>query len=302
MSAGRPSARGVHLAQDKFSKLVEFVARLRGPDGCPWDRAQDYDTVKGLVLEEAYEVVDAVAARDFDGLPDELGDLLFQVVFYSRLAEEENRFTIDDVVERVHAKLVRRHPHVFGPTRAQTPGEALRSWNAAKAAERGSKIEARPGGEPEPGLKSLLDGIAPALPSTLEAHELGVRAAGAGFDWACVKDLLDKIEEEVGELRQELGCEPWPQASGGCVREPSPTGGRGPSLRIEEEVGDLMFAVANLARFLRFDPESALRRANHKFRRRFQELEREAGRRGQRLTELSAAELDNLWDAVKARE
>lgn len=227
------------------------------------------------MLEEAYEVVDAVSARDFDGLAEELGDLLFQVVFYSRLAEEEKRFNLDDVIERVRAKLVRRHPHVFGPTRARTPEEALKSWNAAKASERETKSE---GAERAP--KSLLDSIAPALPSTLEAHELGVRAAAAGFDWTRVEDLLDKIEEEIGELRQELGH----------------------SRRAEEEVGDLLFAVVNLARFLQFDAESALRRANQKFRRRFREIEEEAGRRGKSLAELSAAQLDELWNQAKARE
>lgn len=288
---GRPQGnanRGADLAEDKLSKLVELAARLRGPDGCPWDRAQDYDSVKGLMLEEAYEVVDAVAARDFDGLAEELGDLLFQVVFYSRLAEEEGRFALDDVIERLHDKLVRRHPHVFGPTRARTAEEALKSWNNAKAAERESKAEARPGSATERTARSVLDGIAPVLPSTLEAQELGVRAASAGFDWPRVEDLLDKIEEEVGELREELRR--------GQSRKAQQ------AQRVEEEVGDLMFAVTNLARFLRFDAESALRRANHKFRRRFQELEREAGRQGKRLTELSAVELDTLWNAAKARE
>lgn len=275
------------LAGENLSKLVELMAHLRGPDGCPWDRAQDYDSVKGLLLEEAYEVVDTVTARDFDALEDELGDLLFQVVFYSRLAEEDKRFTIDDVIEHVHAKLVRRHPHVFGETRARTPEEALQSWNAVKRAERDAKEQSNPA---HAARKSLLDGITSALPSTLEAYELGVRAAEAGFDWAKAEDLLDKIEEEVRELRQELR------------REPSPSRGASASHPIEEETGDLLFAAANLARFLHFDPESCLRRANQKFARRFRALEIAVEKRGKQLQDCSAEELDQLWNQVKAGE
>ena len=266
------------------------MAHLRGPEGCPWDRAQDYDSVKGLLLEEAYEIVDAVNSRDFSALEDELGDLLFQVVFYSRLAEEEKRFTIDDVIERAHAKLVRRHPHVFGESRARTPEEALKSWNAVKATERAAGERAH---SETSANKSLLEGIAPGLPSTLEAYELGVRAAEAGFDWAKVDDLLDKIEEEIRELRRELSREP-PGASG--ERTLAAAG------RIEEEVGDLLFAAANLARFLDSDPESCLRRANQKFKRRFQALEQEVAQRGEQVDECSPEELDRIWNGVKARE
>ena len=266
------------------------MAQLRGPEGCPWDRAQDYDSVKGLLLEEAYEVVDAVNARDFAALEDELGDLLFQVVVYSRLAEEEKRFTIDDVIEHVHAKLVRRHPHVFGETRARTPEEALKSWNAVKVTERaaGGQADSEIGA-----MKSLLDGVAPALPSTLEAYELGVRAAEAGFDWANVDDLLKKVEEEIRELRRQLSREPS-CASG--QRLPTASG------RIEDEVGDLLFAAANLARFLDSDPESCLRRANQKFKRRFQALEQEVAKRGKRAQDCRPEELDRIWNGVKARE
>jgi len=238
-------------------------------------------------------VIDAVAARDFGALEDELGDLLFQVVFYARLAEEHARFTIDDVIERLHAKLVRRHPHVFGETRARTPEEALKSWNAVKQAERESHAK------PDDSRKSLLHGIASALPSTLEAYELGIRAAEAGFDWAKVDDLLDEIEEEVQELRRELG-----RGQAGMGREPNQhrvdSGSR--SNRTEDEVGDLLFAVANLARFLRSDPESCLRRANQKFKRRFQALEVAVETQGQRVEDCSAAELDKLWNQVKAQE
>ncbi len=257
--------------------MIELTAHLRGPEGCPWDRVQDYDTLKGLLLEEAYEVVDAANARDFDGLEDELGDLLFLVVFYSRLAEEEGRFAIDDVVEHVHAKLIRRHPHVFGKVQAGNAGEALQSWMAVKEQERA--IEGKRARE------SVLDGILKSLPSTLVAHELGTRAAEVGFEWAKVGDLLEKIEEEVHELRQELDAQP-PSAPA----------------RVEEEVGDLFFAVANLSRFLHFDPESCLRRANKKFQRRFQAMEQEILKRGKQLKECSLDEMEAVWGEIKAAE
>ncbi len=277
------AANGGHpLPGENLKKLVELMAHLRGPDGCPWDRAQEYDSVKGLLLEEAYEVVDAVNSRDFDAIEDELGDLLFQVVFYSRLAEEEKRFTIDDVVERVHAKLIRRHPHVFGDVRARTPEEALKSWLAVKAAEGESKA-------PGPGpCKSILDGIPAVLPSTLEAYELGVRAAEVGFDWKKLEDLLDKIAEELGELRRELPGQSDRQS--------------GNKRRLQEEVGDLLFAAANLARMIGSDAESCLRGANQKFKRRFQSLESEARSKGRELKDCTAEELDSLWEAAKTRE
>lgn len=257
--------------------MIELTVRLRGPEGCQWDRAQDYDTLKSLLLEEAYEVIDSVNARDFAGLEDELGDLLFLVVFYSRLAEEEGRFNVDDVVEHVHAKLIRRHPHVFGETKAGNAGEALQSWMAVKQKERAAAGKRA--------QDSLLDGIPKSLPSTMVAHELGVRAASVGFEWAKVGDLLEKIEEEVHELRQELSAQP-----------PSP------AERVEEEVGDLLFAVANLSRFLRFDAETCLRRANQKFQRRFQAMEGEIRERGKNLKACSLDEMEVVWEEVKTRE
>lgn len=250
---------------------------LRSVEGCPWDRVQDYDTLKAMLLEEAYEVVDAVNARDFSGLEDELGDLLFLVVFYSRMAEEEGRFSVDDVVDHVHAKLIRRHPHVFGKVRAGNAGEALQSWMVVKEKERAAAGKRA--------SKSVLDGILPSLPSTMAAHELGTRAAAVGFEWAKVGDLLEKIEEEIHELRQELAAGP-----------PSP------AARVEEEVGDLLFAVANLSRFLKFDAETCLRRANQKFQRRFQAMEQELLDRGKNLKECSLDEMEAVWGEVKARE
>jgi MazG family protein len=278
--------------------LIELTAHLRSPHGCPWDRAQDYHTLKGLLLEEAYEVVDAANARDFDGLEDELGDLLFLITFYAQIAEEEGRFTIDDVVERVHAKLIRRHPHVFGEVRARNAGEALQSWLRVKEQERGV--------EGTSAKNSVLDGITPSLPSTLVAHELGTRAAEVGFEWAKVGDLLEKIEEEVHELRQELAVPPLNPPAGGSTSSlgspANPSVDKAPSARVEEEVGDLLFAVANLSRFLHFDAESCLRRANQKFQRRFQAMEQEILKRGKQLKECSLEEMEAVWAEVKAGE
>ena len=271
--------RGAFLAGENLSKLVELMAHLRGPEGCPWDREQNYDTLKGLMLEEAYEVVDAVSERDFGGLEDELGDLLFQVVFFARLAEEEGRFDIASVIERVHAKLLRRHPHVFGAVRARNAAEALKSWLSVKAQERAASPQQKDSG------KSVLDGIASTLPATLVAYELGVRAAEVGFEWKKAADVLDKVEEEIRELRQELNREAGVS-----------------SARLEEEVGDLLFSVANLARFLRSDPETCLRRANQKFVRRFQAMEREVAAQGKNLRKCSLEEMESVWNRLKAKE
>jgi len=272
------------------------MAHLRSAQGCPWDRAQNYDSLKGLLLEEAYEVVDAANARDFDGLEDELGDLLFLVVFYSRVAEEEGRFAIDDVVERVHAKLIRRHPHVFGNVQAGDASEALQSWLSVKEQER---VAAGKGAK-----SSIMEGILRSLPSTLVAHELGTRAAEVGFDWPKVGDLLEKIEEEIQELRQEFAKQsPHPSPGVNAGGQPAAeTSESGPPSRIEEEVGDLLFAVANLSRFLRFDPESCLRRANQKFQRRFQAMEEKLFERGKQLKECSLEEMEAAWEEIKAAE
>ena len=275
---------GETLAGEKLSKLVELMAHLRGPEGCPWDREQDYDTLKGLLIEEAYEVIDAVNERDFKGLEDELGDLLFQVVFYSRLAEEEGRFNIDGVIEAVHAKLIRRHPHVFGEVRARDAGEALKSWLNVKEQERAATAQQKNA------EKSILDGIAGSMPATLVAYELGLRAAEVGFDWKKAEDVLEKVEEEIREIRNEL-------------RAPVVIG-ETPALRsrLEEEVGDLLFSVANLARFVRSDPETCLRKANQKFMRRFQALEREVSAQGKNLRECSLEEMESLWNELKSKE
>lgn len=262
------------VAGETFPKLVELMAYLRGPNGCPWDKAQDYESIKGLMLEEAYEVLDALQQKDFEAVKEELGDLLFQVVFYSRLAQEDGKFDVDAVIEGVHAKLMRRHPHVFGETRASTPEEALESWTKAKESEKAKNSNAP--------RNSILAGIAAGLPSTLEAYELGLRASQAGFDWPRLDDLLDKVEEEFGELREEIA--------------------RQDRAKLEEELGDLLFALANLARQIRSDPESCLRAANQKFRRRFRALEEEVARRGKTVAGCTPEELDDLWERLKTRE
>jgi MazG family protein len=276
--------RGAVLAGEKLSKLVELMAHLRGPEGCPWDRAQDYDTLKGLMIEEAYEVIDAVNQRDFRGLEDELGDLLFQVVFYSCLAEEEGRFNIDGVIEAVYAKLIRRHPHVFGDVHARDAGEALKSWLKVKEQERAATAGKKNA------EKSILDGIARSMPATLVAYELGLRAAEVGFDWKTADDVLEKVEEEIREIRHELRV---PTEVDATLALPS---------RLEEEVGDLLFSVANLARFVRSDPETCLRKANQKFIRRFQALEREVAAQGKKLQECSLEEMESLWNELKSKE
>jgi len=316
------------LTREGLAKLIELVAHLRGPEGCAWDRAQNYDSMKGLLLEEAYEVVDAVNKRDFDGLEDELGDLFFQVVFYAQLADEERRFTLDDVIERLHAKLIRRHPHVFGETRARTPEEALASWLSVKDQEREAPSGASSGTLNQQ-RASVLDGIPETFPATLEAFELGVRAAEVGFDWVTVDDLLNKVTEEVAELRHELAqrigeltptCRSQPlsppEATAGKMPVPqvgdgSPPVGPGHSrplaaecsgpqgVRVQEEIGDLLFAASNLARYLGSDPESCLRRANQKFKSRFQVLEREVAKLGKRVRDCTPEELDRLWNAAK---
>lgn len=258
-----------------LDRLVALTALLRSAGGCPWDRAQDYDSLKALLLEEAYELVDAVNARDFDSIEDELGDLLFQVIFYSRLAAEEGRFKLADVLERLHAKLVRRHPHVFGDAKARTAEEALKSWNAVKEQERTEKKAA-----------SLLDGMAPAIPALLEAHEMGVRAAEAGFDWPRPEDVVDKVQEELNELRRELNGE---------LKSAD-------RRRLEEELGDLLFSISQLARHLGSDAESCLRSGNRKFKRRFQALEREIARRGRKLADCDLTEMEAVWSSVKREE
>lgn len=254
-----------------FARVVEIMHRLRAPGGCPWDQKQTFDSIRAHTLEEAYEVLEAISDRDWPALREELGDLLLQVVFYAEMAEEEGRFNIQEVLQGLAEKLVRRHPHVFAEAPAGLSAEeALGRWNAAKAAER----EAAGAGP-----ASLMAGIPRGLPALAEAVKRGQRAAGVGFDWPAVEGVLAKLEEELGELRAEMA-------------QADPAG-------LEEELGDLLFTVANLARHLGVEPESALKRANRKFRARFEAMEGLAA--GRELAQLTPTQWDELWERAKAQ-
>ncbi len=260
------------MGGEKFQKLVEIMARLRSPEGCPWDREQTFDTIRSYLLEETYEVIDAIDRRDWKELAGELGDLQLQVVFFSQMAAEQGLFTIEDVLERITEKLIRRHPHVFAGESAETAGEVLKRWNELKAEERG-----RDGGSP-----GLLEGVPYTLPALLEAYQLSSRAAQAGFDWQRFEDLIEKLHEELAELEEARGR------------------GDGPA-PVEDELGDLLFMVVNIVRFLRFDPELALRKTNRKFRERFAQVEEGLTRRGKTPAQAGLEEMEELWQQAKKR-
>jgi len=284
------------------------MARLRGPGGCPWDREQTFDTIKPYTLEETYEVLEAIDARDWDELPGELGDLLLQVLFYSEMAAEEKRFSIDDVLDRLSNKLVDRHPHVFGDVKADTPADVLRNWHALKAEEK--KKREGEGGVPAAAEKdhpeSVLAGVSSATPSLMEAYKISSRVANVGFDWPNIEGLFDKLSEETEELRRNLEeypePGPQPQSAAGVA------GARGakisPELRVrlEDEVGDLLFVLVNIARYLSLDPESALRKTNRKFRRRFEYLEARLRQHGRKPADASLDEMESLWQESKQQE
>jgi MazG family protein len=254
---------------------VALQARLRAPGGCPWDREQTHESLRTYLVEETYEVLDALDGGDADEIAGELGDLLLQIVFHAELGRETGRFDISDVIERIHTKMVRRHPHVFGDAKARTAGEVLKKWEQVKAEERLEAGGVANSAEPA----SILDGVSAGLPGLVEAHQISRRAANVGFDWTSAAGILEKIAEETGELRDTLN-------------DPD-------SSRREEEIGDLLFTAVNLARFLGLDPEIALKKANRKFKERFRAMERDAAASGKTLGERSAAELDALWRAAK---
>jgi XTP/dITP diphosphohydrolase/ATP diphosphatase len=254
-------------------EAVQIMARLRGPDGCPWDKEQTFDTIKRYTLEETYEVFDAIERRAWPDLKDELGDLLLQVLFYSQMATEAGYFSIWDVAANLNAKLIRRHPHIFGDVTAEDAATVLKNWEEIKREEKRAV-----GGSSE---ASLLGEIPRSMPALLEAGKLGSRAAKVGFDWPDADGLFAKLDEEIAELRAEVN-----DSAEGTD-----------STAVEEELGDLMFTVVNLARHLNVDPESALRRANAKFRRRFKSMESEVG--GEGLATLDSEELDALWKRAK---
>ncbi len=292
---------------EKFERAVGIMARLRAPGGCPWDREQTFDSIKPYTLEETYEVLEAIDHRDWDELTGELGDLLLQVLFYAEMAKEENRFGIDDVLDRLSNKLVDRHPHVFGDVKAETSSDVLRNWEALKAEEKKKRLAAGGGkaAKPEDGSKSILAGVSSAVPSLLESFKLSSRAAHVGFDWPNVEGLFEKLEEETGELRREIAKLPAP---GPRPQNRGVAGSRGAvipeelRLRLEDEVGDMLFVLVNVARYLSLDPESALRKTNRKFRRRFQWLEEELRRAGRSPQQASLDEMESLWQRSKQQE
>jgi MazG family protein len=282
-SAGRSRAKIRITARDRaagkwFERLVALQARLRGPGGCPWDHEQTHESLRRFLIEEAYEVLDAMEEGGPKEFASELGDLLLQVVFHSILAEETGAFTISDVIESVHTKMVRRHPHVFGDVSAETSGEVLKNWEQIKREER-----AEEGSSAE---DSILAGVSRSLPGVLEAQELTKRAAKIGFDWENLAGILEKLDEEKRELQALVPA----HAKSSFTR------------KIEEEIGDLLFTGVNIARFLGVDSEIALKAANRKFKRRFQWMESAAARQGVDLSDLARERMEELWDESKAYE
>jgi len=281
------------------------MARLRAPGGCPWDREQTFDSIKPYTLEETYEVLEAIDNRDWEELSGELGDLLLQVLFYAEMSKEQGTFSIDDVLEKLSTKLVNRHPHVFGDVQAETASEVVRNWEAIKVEE---KKKRRAGGQTEretASPESVLGGVSSAMPALLEAHKLSSRAAHVGFDWPNIEGLFEKLREETDELREQLadfphpGPRPLPRGVAGSGKVPVPDDLRS---RMEEEVGDLFFVLVNIARYLALDPESALKKTNRKFKRRFQWMEERLRAAGRKPEQATVEELESLWQQAKERE
>jgi MazG family protein len=255
---------------------------LRAPNGCPWDREQTHATLRTYVIEEAYEVLDAMNSGDDAKFANEMGDLLLQVVFHSQIAKEQRRFTVADVIREVHEKMVRRHPHVFGEKRAKDAAEVLRNWEQIKAEERQGERQSSGAAKKEEERKSLLDGVPRGLPATMEGLQLTRKASRAGFDWESAEGVFEKLREESDELRRASETND--------------------ALKTEEEIGDLLFAAVNLARFLQVDPEIALKNANAKFARRFREMERLAAENGAAFAEVARADKEELWEVAKREE
>lgn len=262
-----------------FEKLIAVQKRLRAPDGCPWDREQTHSTLRTYLIEEAYEVLEALESGDDAKFAEEMGDLLLQIVFHSEIAREGKRFSVSDVIREVHDKMVRRHPHVFGDGKAKNTAEVLKNWEQIKKEERQkhAATSANKSGQ----LESLLDGIPKGIPATLEAYQLTRRAARIGFDWDDLNGIIQKMHEESRELQEAVRSKTAKDA--------------------EEELGDLLFAAVNVARFLKIDPEIALKRANAKFSQRFRWMERSAGTSGRTLSNVPRPEMEELWNRAKLR-
>lgn len=268
-----------------ISRLIEIMAALRAPKtGCPWDIEQDFSTIAPYTIEEAYEVADAIARGDLDDLRDELGDLLLQVVYHAQMAQETGDFAFGDVVEAITTKMIRRHPHVFGDEEARSAGMAKGMWEKIKAQERAEKRSARlaRGLDPEDNGKGFLDSVPVALPALTRALKLQEKAARVGFDWSEAVPILDKIEEEIGELREALA--------------------KGETAEIKDEFGDMLFAVVNLGRHLKLDSEAALSGTNDKFRSRFHYVERAIDASGSTLEKATLDEMEALWQQAKGKK
>ena len=277
----------------KFERVKTIMARLRAPGGCPWDREQTFDTIKRYTLEETYEVLEAIDNRDWKELTGELGDLLLQVLFYAEMAEEQGSFTIDDVLDALSNKLIHRHPHVFGDTKADDSAQVLKNWEALKAEEK-RKTLPNNGETLQTRQDLLLDGVSWKMPALQEAHKISSKAAHVGFDWPELQGLFEKLTEETRELQEHL--------------QGLPSGSGKPEIpaelleQVEGEVGDLFFVLVNIARYLSVDPESALRKTNRKFRRRFGWMEDQLRQQGRTLEQASLEEMENLWQQAKTLE
>jgi MazG family protein len=324
MSPRIPLSRRDKSAGGWFAKLVALQARLRGPNGCPWDHEQTHQSLRKFLIEETYEVLDAMESSEPRRFASELGDLLLQVVFHSILAEETGAFTISDVIESIHTKMVRRHPHVFGEVSAKDSAAVLKNWEQIKAEERaeaignGTKRAASAGAANH--VESILAGVPRSLPAVLEAYQLTRRAAHIGFDWDNLSGIFDKLEEEKREIFAWLqAAAPQKSARGTRATRPqesvgvrhavpvpaasAPTPDRAlANAHLEEEVGDLLFAAVNVARFLGADPEIALKKANRKFLTRFQWMESTAASEGHRLAEVPRERMEELWDLSKSQQ
>jgi MazG family protein len=283
------------LTGEKFERAVAIMARLRAPGGCPWDREQTFDTIKRYTLEETYEVLEAIDNKDWKELTGELGDLLLQVLFYAEMAQEQGSFTIDDVLDALSNKLIHRHPHVFGDVKADNSSAVLKNWEALKAEER--KTLQNSGGELQSKPELLLDGVSSKMPALQEAHKISSKAAHVGFDWPTVQGLFEKLSEETQELQEHIQKIPSAGSAAEKPRLPDEL-----KQSVEDEVGDLFFVLVNIARYLSVDPESALRKTNRKFRRRFGWLEEQLRQQGRTLEQATLDEMEALWQQAKALE
>jgi tetrapyrrole methylase family protein / MazG family protein len=261
-------------AGEKFSRLVETMALLRGPGGCPWDRKQTFDSIKSYLLEETYEVMEALDQRDWPNLAEELGDLLLQPVFLAEMATEQGLFNIADSLEAINQKLIRRHPHIFGDTQADTAEEVKQRWDEIKQQEKASHGIAK--------AASILHDVPKNLPALMEAEKISQKAAGCGFEWPDISGVLAKLQEEAAEVVQARAS--------------------GDQAHVEHEIGDLLFTLVNLARFLKVDPEQALRKSSGRFRKRFAHVEQAVAESGSALTETPLDRMEELWQAAKQAE